>query len=78
VNTEPVSEFSFGLELGALVRGNAVYQIKSGAMRYGVRLEIAESRGLFESEYCFRVSGPVSKVSAYRQALKAWLAAQSD
>lgn len=72
MSADGTKAITFGCEFGALVRKEAVFQIRSGAMKYGVSCEVLEDRGFLSSEYMFRVVGPSAKVDAFREALKEW------
>lgn len=71
--TETESSFVFRLELGSLVRGDAIFQIRTGAQRFGVECEVVENRGFFESAYQVRIAGPHQKVQAFYESLQTWL-----
>jgi len=57
---------------GMLVRKQAIYQLQSTAMQYGIHFSYVENRGWLESEYTISVDGPRNKVQAYIDAVKEW------
>jgi hypothetical protein len=65
--------FSFRLELGALVRSSAIFEIRSSVARYGLDCSVLENRGWLESEYEITVSGNEPRLGEYREALRRWL-----
>ena len=69
---QPRSSFIFRLELGALMRDDAIFQIRCGALRAGVKCEIVENKGFFESNYQIRITGSIKKVRAFHEILQAW------
>jgi hypothetical protein len=62
----------FTCEFGALFRKDAVFQIRTGAQKYGVSCEVVENKGFLVSEYSFRVSGDPERVAKFKDALASW------
>lgn len=70
------SSFTFRIELGLLRRTSTMYEIKAACMKCGLHCEVLENRGIFESEFQVKVSGPTAVIGPFRERLMQWLAQQ--
>ena len=65
---QQLASHTFELELGALLRSRVMFELKKGAVRYGVEFTYEERKGFFDSDYICTVRGEHSRVRAYLRA----------
>lgn len=57
-------------EAGATIRKSVVSTLKDGAFDHGVKLDIDEDKGWFESVFRIKITGSKENVEGYTKAVK--------
>lgn len=63
---------TFPFTAGALVRKEAIFQLRKAAQSRGLAINISDDGGWFQTEYCVTVEGDESNVQDYVRAVKDW------